>query len=100
MVWYVNPGEIRPDYLATSVPCRWIIFPRFQAGAPTQLRPVSELKVVGKLLSCVFTFFLNTDATLTGLAALARTCRAYELEFGDLKEGADAIEELLKSSEA
>jgi hypothetical protein len=100
MVWYVNPREIRLDYLAPAAPCRWIIFPHFRAGAPTRLTPVSELQAVGKLLACVFTFFLNTSATLTGVAALARNCRAYELQFGDLRKGADAIEQLLADSEA
>lgn len=100
MVWYVNPGEIRRDYLAPPAPCRWLIFPSFRAGVPTRLTPVSELQVVGRLVPYVFTLFLNPEATLTGIAALARNCRAYELQFGDLKEGADAIEELLKSSEA
>ncbi len=95
MVWYVNPREVRPDYLAPPAPCRWLIFPRFRAGAPTLVTPVSELEVVGKLLSCVFTFFLNTHATLTGVAALARRCRAYAIEFGDLRQGFDAIEDLL-----
>ncbi|MCI0372595.1 MAG: hypothetical protein L0214_14780 [candidate division NC10 bacterium] len=95
MVWYVNPREIRPDYLAPAAPCGWLLFPRFRAGAPTRLTPLSELEVVGKLLSCVFTFFLNTDATLTGVTALARRCRAYDLEFGELRPGFDAIEDLL-----
>lgn len=95
MVWYVNPREIRPDYLASDAPCGWLLFPRFRAGAPTRLAALSELEVVGKLLSCIFTFFLNTDATLTGVAALARRCRAYHLEFGELREGFDAIEDLL-----
>lgn len=95
MVWYVNPREVRPDYLAPAAPCGWLLFPRFRAGAPTRLVPVSELEVVGKLLSCVFTFFLNTNATLTGVAALARRCRAYDLEFGELRQAFDAIEDLL-----
>lgn len=100
MVWYVNPGEIREAYLAPPAPCRWLIFPRFRPGAPTRLTPVSELEVVGRLLACVFTFFLNRDATLTGVAALARTCGAFDLEFGELQSGFDAIEHLLSGREA
>jgi len=100
MVWYVNPGEIRKDYLAAPAPCRWLIFPRFRPGTPPRLTRVSELEVVGRLLACVFTFFLNRDATLTGVAALARNCRAYALEFGDLRSGFDAIEHLVAGREA
>ena len=100
MVSYVNPVQIREDYLAPSAPCRWIIFPRFRPGAATHLTPVSELEVVGRLLACVFTFFLNRDATLTGLAALARNCRAFDLEFGELHAGFDAIERLLAAQGA
>jgi hypothetical protein len=99
MVRYVNPAEIRKDYLAPPAPCRWIVFPRFRPGAPTRLTPVSELEAVGRLLACVFTFFLNRDATLTGVAALARECRAYALEFGDLRSGFDAIEHLVAAGE-
>jgi hypothetical protein len=100
MVSYVNPGQIRQNYLAPSAPCRWIVFPRFRPGASTRLTPVSELEVVGRLLACVFTFFLNRDATLTGVAALARKCRAFDLEFGKLQDGFDAIETLLGNREA
>lgn len=99
-VWYVNPRALRPDYLAQPAPCRWLIFPRFRRRAPTRIRPVDELETVGRLLACVFTFFLNTEATLTGVAALARCCRAYELEFGELRDGFDAIENLLATREA
>lgn len=95
MVWYVNPAEIRKDYLAPPAPCRWLIFPRFRPGAPARLTLVSELEVVGRLLACVFTFFLNRDVTLTGVAALARTCGAFDLEFGELRAGFDAIEHFL-----
>ncbi len=99
-VRYVNPREIRPDYQAPAAPCGWLLFPRFRAGAPTRVMPVSELEVVGKLLSCVFTFFLDTSATLTGVAALARRCRAYDIEFGELRSGFDAIEDLLAGRRA
>lgn len=94
-VWYVNPREIRPDYLASPAPCRWLIFPRFRAGSGTAVTPVSELDALGRLLGCVFTFFRNPSGTLTGVAALARRCRAYDLRFGDLRRGFDVIEGLL-----
>jgi hypothetical protein len=98
MVWYVNPREIRPDYLAAPAPSHWLIFPRFHRGASPQVRRLDELEVAGRLLAVVFTFFLDTQRTLTGLAGLARTCRAYELIFGELREGFDAIESLLAAS--
>jgi len=100
MVWYVNPREIRSDYLAPPAPCRWLIFPRFRMGAAAEITPVSELDAIGRLLACVFTFFLNPDATLSGVAALARCCRAYDLRFGDLRRGFDAIEGLLAGGRA
>lgn len=95
MVWYVNPREIEPNYLGSPAPCRWLIFPRFRKGSVTKITPVSELDAVGRLLPCIFTFYQNTGAALSGVAALARQCRAYELRFGDLRRGFDAIERLL-----
>ena len=94
-VWYVDPSEIRSDSMATAAPCRTLIFPRFRKGSGTDLAPVSEIDVVGRLLSYVFTFFPNTEASLSGVAALARDCEAFELRFGDLRNGFDAIDELL-----
>ena len=94
-VWYVDPSEIRPDFMATAAPCRTLIFPRFRKGSGTDIAPVSEIDAVGRLLSCVFTFFPNTEASLSGVAALARGCEAFELRFGHLRKGFDAIEELL-----
>jgi hypothetical protein len=99
-VYYVNPGKVMEDYLASPAPCHWLIFPRFRAGSKACLRPLNELEVVGRLLACVFTFFLNRDATLTGVAALARQCQAFDFEFGDLHDGFDAIESLLAARRA
>lgn len=99
-VWYVNPGEIRADYLAPAAPCRWLIFPQFRPGARTGLTPVNELDSAGQLVSYAVTFPLSTSAALTGVAALARNCRAHELQFGNVHAGFDALEQLLANSEA
>ena len=69
----------------------WIVFPRFQAGVATRLRPMSRATAGWSLASNAFNFSVLGE---TGCAALTRVvdaCTAYELDYGNL----DTATELL-----
>jgi hypothetical protein len=94
-VYYVNPREIREDYRAAPARCRFLIFPHYSPGAGASLRPLDDLDVMGRLLASLFTFYLNREACVAAVAGLARRSQAFELRFGDLERGFDAIERLV-----
>lgn len=62
----------------------WIVFPRFESGVATRLRPMPRATAGWSLASNAFNFSILGE---TGFAALTRVvdaCSAYELDYGDL----------------
>lgn len=63
----------------------WIVFPRFQAGGSTRLRPISRATAGWTLASNAFNFSILGESGFSALTHVVDACTAYELDYGNLE---------------
>ena len=92
--WLVPSGAIRPD--AVSGPCdaRWIVFPRYVGGEPTELRPIGRAEALVELAKNTFNFNQHSRDSLEQLEVVVRACDCYRLDVGALGDAVAVIERL------
>ncbi|MDQ3932107.1 MAG: hypothetical protein M3252_04615 [Actinomycetota bacterium] len=89
--WLVDPCSIRPGAIAPPSHARLVVFPRFLAGASTQLEPMGRAEAVCELAGQTFDFRASAPRNLAVLADLVRSCSCYRLEIGDLTAACDLL---------
>ncbi|MDX6752119.1 PqqD family peptide modification chaperone [Geminicoccaceae bacterium 1502E] len=78
----VHPGDRALD---RHWPVRWIVFPRYRAGAATALRPLARIEALRRLLDECLALRLQLDeAAVERLARWIEGIECHELEVGDL----------------
>lgn len=93
----VRPGD--PD-LDRHWPVRWIVFPRYRADAPTELRPLSRVEGLRRLLAECLAWRLALDeARVAGLVAWIAGIAVHELEGGDLEAAVRALDGICRLPE-
>jgi HprK-related kinase A len=75
----------------------WLVFPRFAAGAPTELRPVSRAQALLRAGGEALNYSLLGETGFEALAEIVDGCRCFDLSFRDLAEGLDEIDRLCAS---
>jgi HprK-related kinase A len=70
----------------------WIVFPKFEAGAPTALAPKGRSAAFVALAQNSFNYAALGERGFRSLAAVVAQTRCAELIFGDLDAGAAALE--------
>lgn len=91
-VGFVDPLSVRPDVVGGPCPVRYVIFPKYAAGATPTLIPLSQGEAAFRLHAYCFNL-LNCDAVgLDVIAAVVRESLCYELTAGDLGETCELIE--------
>lgn len=91
----VRPDEIRPASLSSGGPPRAVVFPRYEEGAETRLRPLTQVETLLDLLPNTFDLAHDSQARLGTLAGLCRAAPGYRLVSGDLTEAVEAVDGLL-----
>lgn len=91
----VRPDDIRPDAVGTVSRVRYVICPRYEAGAPTSLQPCSPAQGLAQLGENAFNLPSFGRRGLHLLADLVRHARCYRLRVGDLDEAVEAVSRLV-----
>jgi ribosomal protein L10 len=80
------------------VQIRLIVFPRFQMGARTEVRPVSRAEALIGLARNSFNFGAFGGSGLRVLADVVQGASAFALTMDDLVEATGVVEDLLSSA--
>jgi HprK-related kinase A len=86
-----------PSVAQRHVPARpaLIVFPRFMAGAETQLEPMGRAQAFAKLAANSFNYEMLGPDGFDAMANLIETCVCYRLHFSDLGEAVTVLSEQL-----
>lgn len=95
--WHVHADEIRPE--VTGEPCdvRYVIAPRYEAWAATQLTPMTTAEVAFCLGDNAFSLGYYRGRGLDLLADIARGAQGFRLVSGDLDDAVRTVAELTHS---
>jgi HprK-related kinase A len=92
-------GHIKPPADAVwraderAVPS-WVVSPRFEAGAVTQLQPLSKGRSMMLLIKSSFNYNVHGRQGFELLASVVERSECYEFSYCRLEEAVDALSEL------
>ncbi len=72
----------------------WIVRPRYRAGAPASLQPMSKGSALMHVIECAFNFNVHGRQGFELLANLVEHCDCYEFTYGDLEDAAACFAKL------
>ena len=93
------PGEAIPRALEPAAP-GWVVLPRYQAGAETELRPLSKPQAVMRLIDCAFNFNIHRHAGFAALCQLVDQSDCYEFSYSRLDEAVQLFAQLADTAVA
>jgi len=73
----------------------WIVFPRFEAGAVTALRPISRPEAFLRVAHESFNYSVLGDVGFETLAEIVDRCSCYAMRYGDLATAIEALDDLV-----
>ena len=73
---------------------RWIVLPRYEAGAPARLEPLPKGRAFMQLADSAFNYSLHGRNGFELLAQIVEACACYELAYGELEEALRICERL------
>lgn len=76
----------------------WIVFPRFQSGAPTALSPYPKARAFMQLADNAFNYNVHGQRGFETVADLISSSGCYEFTYGNLHEAVSVFETLAKSA--
>lgn len=76
----------------------FVVFPRYQAGAPALFEPVDAARAFVKLSGNAFNYSLLGEAGFVALTNLLAQCRIYELRYSNFDEAFGHIDSLFAES--
>ena len=94
-VAFLNPLDVRPDVLGSPSPVRWVIFPKYQAGAAPTLEPVPRSQAAYDMSKQCFNFPAYKEKAIHHLADVVRDADCYRLTSGDIDATCDLVESRL-----
>lgn len=92
--WHVHADEIRPGGVAGPCEVRYVIAPRYEAGAATQITPMTAAEVAFCLGDNAFTLGYYRARGLHLLADIARGAKGFRLVSGDLDDAVRTVAKL------
>lgn len=94
-VWYLQP----PDevWSATPVPVRYIVFPRYVAGATTTLTPLARSVALPLLLQQAFNARRLGPAAISSTVRLLQSADCYCLTIGSLPTAIEQLRQLVSN---
>ena len=94
---YVRAEDIRAGVMANPCEVRFVVFPRYEKGAATQITPLSPAATVKELWANAMNLRPFGGRALPILAAVAGRARGYRLLSGDLPDAVRAISEITQA---
>jgi HprK-related kinase A len=73
---------------------RWIVVPRYQAGATSELRPLSRGRAFMHLAESAFNYHVHGRQGFELLATVVQGCDCYEFTYGELESAAQLFAQL------
>jgi hypothetical protein len=90
--WYVPAGQIRDDAVASRSLARFVVAPRYERGAQTELVAIRRSEALVILAENCFNITLfGARRSMDILARVVRASRCYRLTVGDLGAACDAV---------
>jgi hypothetical protein len=93
--WQVPPGFIRADAVGTRCRARFIVFPKYEQDAKTELQPVTRAEGLVELAKNTFRFREHPRRGLDTLSRVVREVECFRLTVGDLDAACAVIDDLM-----
>jgi len=94
--WFVEPYRLGSTVATAPVTAPEIVlFPKYVAGATTEVLPVSPAEATHELARMTFDFARHPRRNLETAARVARTATCARLRIGDLEEAVELVHELV-----
>ncbi len=94
---FLLPAEdVRPGCLAGPSRAGFVVAPRYEAGGPTTLEPMSRADMLALLLSQTFNLSVVGSAGVERLAEMLRDAECYRLRIGHLPGAIELIRSLVE----
>jgi HprK-related kinase A len=90
------PGTVKQAQV-TALP-GWLVLPRYVAGAPTQLQPLSKGRALMALVENAFNYQVHGAAGFHAVAGLVSRSACYEFSYSRLEEAVELFAELASST--
>lgn len=91
------PGNAVQQAQARARP-RWVVLPRYVAGAPAALVPAKRSRVMMALVENTFNYSIHGPRAFELLADVTSRCDCYEFTYGDLDEAVALFDRLAAGS--
>jgi hypothetical protein len=95
--WHVRADEIRPGAVAGPCEVGYVIRPRYEAGAPTRITPMTTAETALCLMENALTLDSYRGRGLRLAGDIARAARGFTLVSGDLDEAVRAVVKLTQA---
>ncbi|HYF47686.1 MAG TPA: hypothetical protein VD926_15830 [Acidimicrobiales bacterium] len=95
--WHVDPSSIRPNAVAPPAPPGFVVFPRYQAGASTELSPLRRAEALVGLCQSSFNLARHGAAGLHALGAVVAGSDCHRLTVGELEPACELVLGLMGS---
>lgn len=97
--WQVPPAAVRTDAVAGPAPVRFVVSPRYRAGAETRLEPMAPADTLMVLADSTFNFRDHPGRDLAVLTRLVEGADGYRLTIGDLETAVTLVSDLVGSEQ-
>lgn len=98
MQYQLGPDDLRTGSIGRACPVGLVVAPQFEAGAATELEPISGATAVRLLAENAFNFRRFGGRGLPILASVVVEAQCFRLRMGDLRSAVDAVERLAASA--
>jgi hypothetical protein len=85
-VAHMKPPKESVRRESETAPPRWIVKPRYVAGAPAQLQPLPKARAFMQLVDSAFNYQFHGVQGFDLLGRVVESCECYEFEYADLEE--------------
>jgi HprK-related kinase A len=93
-VGFLNPLDIDPGVVSEPAPARWVVFPKYVAGATPLLEPITRSQALYDLTKQCFNFRMHQENVIKDLASLVRGAECFRLVAGEIQATCDLVESL------
>ncbi len=96
-VTFINPTDARPDAIGGECRVRYVIFPKYVAGAEPTLIPINRAEAAFALHGVCFNLLTCEVVGLDVLAGLVRGAKCFRLVSGEIHKTCDLVRNLVRS---
>jgi hypothetical protein len=98
--YFFLPDDIRPGSVGEACPVRYVILPRFERGAPTDLRPMTRGEAVVALAENTMNLPRLAGRGFRTLATAVGDAECHRLTMGDLDGAVNAVASLVREGDS